>query len=285
MVKIAVLLYGYIADCQRLVRKQYSNFDHFSLLKSKIMIKTKPTFFEQFYQALQDVEGGYDLLAPKFDQSRYITPDEILVPFFEKLAAEKGAFDNGIDICCGSGAASTYLIKRCREEFTALDLSQGMLDQCEKKVNALNLATQKFFVKSDALDMPFENQFDVAVSFGAFGHILAKDEEQFIAQVHKILKPGGHLFFITTEQLPIWSISLWRQRLFNALIWVRNIIWRPKFIMYYLTFRLPKVKNKLESHGFKVEVLEDFKFESEKDKISDLMHLKYFKMVKAEKIA
>ena len=247
------------------------------------MIKAKPTFLELLQQSLQDVEGGYDLIAQKFDQSRYITPKEILEPFFEKLKKERGAFDSGIDICCGTGAASSYLVQLCQKKFTALDLSQGMLDQCEKKISELNLLDRTFFVKSNALNIPFEDQFDVAVSFGAFGHILVSEEKQFIAQVHKILKPGGQFFFITFGQLPFWSLSLWCQRIFNGILRIRNLIIRPKFIMYYLTFRLPEVKDKLEAGGFKVKVMDEFHLTTDKEKWSDLLPLKYYKMVVAEK--
>ena len=93
-------------------------------------LKTKPTFFELLQQSLQDVEGGYDLLAPKFDQSPYITPEVILGPFFQKIRAENNACDSGIDICSGTGAASMHLVKLCQKQFTALDLSQEMLNQC-----------------------------------------------------------------------------------------------------------------------------------------------------------
>ena len=244
--------------------------------------KAKPTFFELLRQSMRDVEGGYDLLAPKFDASRYITPEFILKPFFEKLQKEKGSFKNGIDVCCGTGAASLHLVKRCQENFTALDLSQKMLEQCKKKINHLNPKPKISFIKGNALNMPFREEFDVAVSFGAFGHILKRDEKTFIQQIHKILKPGGHFYFVTTTKLPWWSSSLWRARIFNAIISVRNFLIHPKFIMYYLTFRLPKVKNQLEEAGFEVIIFDDI-FKPDDENISDLMTLKYFKMVKAVK--
>ena len=245
--------------------------------------QVKPTFFELLRQSLQDVEGGYDLLASKFDATPYITPEVILRPFFKQLQEEKGAFEAGIDVCCGTGAASVHLSKLCSKQFTALDLSQGMLDQCKRKLQEQAAEVDLNFIKANALDMPFKEQFDVAVSFGAFGHIPVEEEDNFIRQVHKILKPGGHFFFITSGPLPWWSRSLWRQRIFNFVIGIRNLIIRPKFIMYYLTFRLPKVKEQLEANGFEVKVLE-LDFKDEKEFLSDLMTVKYYKMVSARKL-
>ena len=245
---------------------------------------SKPTFFELLYQSLQDVEGGYDLLAPKFDRSRYITPDEILQPFFEKLQKEKGSFDYGIDVCCGTGAASKFLVPLCQKAFTGLDLSQGMLQKCKTKLAQQYPDAIMNFIKANALEMPFENKFDVVVSFGAFGHILENEESLFIQQIHKILKPGGHFFFITTGPLRFWSLSLWRQKIFNGILRVRNFFITPKFIMYYLTFRLPEVKSKLENNGFKVTVFDNFITDDQQQNLSDLLPFKYSKMVMAEKM-
>ena len=35
---------------------------------------------------------------------------------------------------------------------------------------------------------------------------------------------------------------------------VRNLLWRPPFIMYYLSFLLPQARHLLERHGFEVTV-------------------------------
>ncbi len=243
----------------------------------------KPTLTELFKQALKDIEGGYDLLAPKFDQSRYITPSSVLNPFFDRLSQEVGTFNCGADWCCGTGAASVYLAQLCCQHFTALDLSQGMLDRCRAKVENLNLSIDCRFVKGDALQMNFEETFDVIVIFGAFGHIPREEEPTLIRNIHAALKPEGHFFFITTGRLPWWSFSLWRKRFFNFAIAIRNFFIRPPFIMYYLTFRLPEVQRHLETLGFEVMVYEDIDFSQGERRVSDLTPNHYFKMVGAKK--
>ena len=247
-----------------------------------IKSKAKPTFSELMKQALSNVEDGYNLLAPKFDATRYITPESILKPFFKKIKQERPEIKNGIDICCGTGAASLHLASLCKESFTAFDLSEGMLEQCRKKVEATDSVADLNFKIGNAIEMPFHSQFDLAVSFGAFGHILKEDEHPFISSIYNALVPGGDFYFITTGKLPIWSLSLWRQRIFNGVLRVRNFLLRPKFIMYYLTFRLPGVIGQLEQLGFEVTIL-DTCFQSETGKISDLMPIKYYRMVRARK--
>ena len=36
---------------------------------------------------------------------------------------------------------------------------------------------------------------------------------------------------------------------------VRNALWHPPFVMYYLTFLLPRARALLEARGFSLEVL------------------------------
>jgi hypothetical protein len=57
--------------------------------------------------------------------------------------------------------------------------------------------------------------------------------------------------------MPKWSSrGYWIARGFNAAMHVRNAVWRPPFIMYYLTFLLPKARILLEREGFEVRVEE-----------------------------
>lgn len=41
---------------------------------------------------------------------------------------------------------------------------------------------------------------------------------------------------------------------FNAAMRVRNALWKPPFVMYYLTFLVPRARALLEAEGFSVEV-------------------------------
>jgi hypothetical protein len=54
-------------------------------------------------QALSSVEGGYDLLAPKFDHTPFRTSDCVLDATADALRP-LGPFGRGLDVCCGTGA-------------------------------------------------------------------------------------------------------------------------------------------------------------------------------------
>jgi hypothetical protein len=78
-----------------------------------------------------------------------------------------------------------------------------------------------------------------------------------VTQIAQALRPGGKFVFVTSYLPSMGSLVYWLARGFNAAMHVRNFVWSPKFIMYYLTFLLPEVKQLLESAGFDVEVRGD----------------------------
>jgi SAM-dependent methyltransferase len=212
-----------------------------------------PTFRELAVQALSSTQRGYDLLAPKFDYTPFRTPDGILERIGEYLRG-MAPFAAGLDVCCGTGAAMRMLRPLCRDLVVGLDFSAGMLAEGRRRTADAPGTAALAFVRADALAMPFEGAFDVAVCLGALGHILRRDEGRFVDQVRRVLRPGGRFVFVTAYPPPWWSAAHWVMRAFNGAMRLRNMLLSPPFVMYYLTFLLPEVKRLLERHGFGVEV-------------------------------
>jgi ubiquinone/menaquinone biosynthesis C-methylase UbiE len=211
-----------------------------------------PTFYELAVQALSSTERGYDLLAPKFDYTPFRTPDWLL-SLVAQSVEPLAPFDSGLDICCGTGAGIALLRPLCRERVVGLDFSQGMLEVCRQRAADMPGTAPVELVRADALAMPFTSAFDVVVSFGAFGHILERDEPRFVAETARVLRPGGRFVFVTAYMPPITSPGYWMARAFNAAMHMRNFLVKPPFIMYYLTFLLPRVRRLLEHAGLVVE--------------------------------
>jgi SAM-dependent methyltransferase len=214
-----------------------------------------PSFWELTVQALSSTEKGYDLLAPKFDYTPFRTPDTILDQVAAQLA-ELGPFGSTLDVCCGTGAAMRVLRPLCRDRVVGLDRSAGMLAMARQRTADAPGTAALEFVRADALAMPFAGAFDLAVSFGAFGHILQRDQERFVAQVAAALRPGGRFVFVTARRPRLWSPIYWALRTFNGVMRLRNLLISPPFIMYYLTFTLPEVLTLLQQQGFDTEVHE-----------------------------
>jgi len=194
-------------------------------------------------QALSSVERGYDLLAPKFDHTPFRTPQVILDATAQALS-ELGPFSHGLDVCCGTGAGMKVLKSLCQGPITGVDFSAGMLAQAR---NAYPDAT---WVRADARALPFAGQFDLAVTFGALGHFLPAERPALFEGVYRALRPGGLLAFPIGTPSPRTSVSYWAALGFDLTMRVRNAVWRPPFVMYYRTNRLPAVCADLMAAGF-----------------------------------
>ncbi|MEV7726488.1 class I SAM-dependent methyltransferase [Streptomyces sp. NPDC087917] len=210
-----------------------------------------PSLRELTVQALSSVERGYDLLAPKFDLTPFRTPDRMLDAVEETLAQREGAaFGAGLDLCCGTGAALPMLRRLCRDRVTGVDLSAGMLAEAARAhPEGVEL------VRADALALPdpLGDSYDLAVSFGAFGHFLPAERPALFAEVHRALRPGGLFAFPVGAPLPLTSPVWWAVAGFDAAMRVRNAVWRPPFVMYYRTFPYGPVLADLRAAGFVVE--------------------------------
>jgi ubiquinone/menaquinone biosynthesis C-methylase UbiE len=212
-----------------------------------------PTFFELAQQALSSTERGYDLLAPKFDYTPFRTP-EWLLGIVASYLEKAGPFASGLDLCCGTGAGLEVLRPLCRERVVGIDFSQGMLKECRKKLAASPGEGAVELVRGNVLALPFDATFDVVVCFGSFGHVLPRDEPRFVAEIARVLRPGGRFVFVTSYLPPWWSRRWVLSRLFNAAMHFRNALLAPPFIMYYLTFLLPEVESLLRRHVLEVEM-------------------------------
>ncbi|MCY1083550.1 class I SAM-dependent methyltransferase [Archangium lansingense] len=215
-----------------------------------------PSFMELMQQGLSSMERGYDLLAPKFDYTPFRTPDDVLKASVE-LAGPAASVESALDVCCGTGAAMRHLRPLCHKRVVGVDLSQGMLDEARRRLTDAPGTAALEWVRGDALELPWREEFELVTSFGAFGHIPEEDEPRLVEAVHRVLKPGGRFLFVTGEEPSRLRPGYWLARAFNTAMRVRNAVWKPPFVMYYLTFLLPRARALLEAQGFQVDVHAD----------------------------
>ncbi|GAA1420071.1 class I SAM-dependent methyltransferase [Streptomyces thermospinosisporus] len=210
-----------------------------------------PSLRELAVQALSSVQRGYDLLAPKFDATPFRTPDAVLDATASALQ-RMGPFGTGLDLCCGTGAGIGVLQRVCRERVTGADFSAGMLAVARRRVRGAGPPVD--LVRADARALPFGPAFDLVVSFGAFGHFLPSERPRLFAQVRSVLRPGGRFVFPVAAPARPGSPEYWMLLGFDAVMRVRNAVWRPPFVMYYRTMPFGALRRELSGAGFRVRL-------------------------------
>lgn len=106
-----------------------------------------------------------------------------------------------IDVGCGTGRHAIELTKR-GYSVTGIDLSEAQLRKAREKSERENLKI-KFF-KQDARDLPYHNQFDVAIMLCEGGFPLMETDEmnyEILKNVTKSLKDSGKFIFTTLNGL------------------------------------------------------------------------------------
>ena len=213
-----------------------------------------PTLRELAVQALSSTMRGYDLLAPKFDLTPYRTPDRVLEAVADEVRP-LGQFGRGLDVCCGTGAGVGVLRTLCQERVTGVDFSAGMLDVARAADRGETGGPMVDWVRADALALPFARVFDLALSFGAFGHFLPEERPALFGQVYAALRPGGLFVFPVGAPPVVGSRAYWSLLGFDLAMRTRNALWRPPFVMYYRTFPLAGVVDDLVQTGFTLRLL------------------------------
>jgi len=106
-----------------------------------------------------------------------------------------------IDIGCGTGRHSIELTER-GYKVIGIDLSESQLEQAKVKAKAQNL--QIDFQKHDARNLPFKNEYDLAIMLceGAFS-LMETDEMNYeiLQSAANSLKAAGKLIFTTLNGL------------------------------------------------------------------------------------
>jgi len=110
------------------------------------------------------------------------------------IAAELVAGKTVLDIACGEGYGSNLLSKTA-QSVSGVDIAVTVIEHATKKYKSSNLS----FSTGSVERIPFADQhFDCVVSFETLEH--TDQHEQMLAEVKRVLKPGGLLLISTPDK-------------------------------------------------------------------------------------
>jgi demethylmenaquinone methyltransferase/2-methoxy-6-polyprenyl-1,4-benzoquinol methylase len=148
------------------------------------------------------VNSMFDRISGVYDRmNRVMTAG--LDQTWRERAADRARLEPGqraLDICCGTGDLALALAKRTgpEGEVTGADFSRPMLEIARDKAAGAGVS-QVEFEWADALELPYEDESFDAVTI-AFGARNLADLPRGLAEMHRVLKPGGRLAILEITQ-------------------------------------------------------------------------------------
>ncbi|MDR2389322.1 MAG: bifunctional demethylmenaquinone methyltransferase/2-methoxy-6-polyprenyl-1,4-benzoquinol methylase UbiE [Tannerellaceae bacterium] len=146
----------------------------------------------------REIEAMFDSIAATYDALNHILSAGVdrrwrakginyLRPFSPKRI---------LDVATGTGDLAIAMHKTLSpQQITGVDLSEKMMEKGKKKADKAGCSPPIVFERQDCLSLTYaDNSFDAVTS--AFGVRNFEHLEKGIAEMYRVLKPGGHLMIL-----------------------------------------------------------------------------------------
>ncbi len=134
-----------------------------------------------------EVSGMFDHVAPGYDRTNAVLSvgNTALWRIATTRAIDPKPGERILDIACGTGT-STLPLARAGATVVGVDFSPQMIAEAQKRHPKIE------FREADAMKLPFgDDEFDaVTISFGLRN---VQEPKQALAEMYRVLKPGGRL--------------------------------------------------------------------------------------------
>jgi SAM-dependent methyltransferase len=149
-------------------------------------MNAQPTPQDPFLQFKQSQKQGWAYFSPL---------ESLTIPQAPRLVrhARVRSGDRLLDVGCGTGVVAITAAKQ-GAHVAGIDLTPELLERARQNSNISEVTID--WREGDAENLPFDaGSFDVVVS--QFGHIFAPRPEVAVAEMLRVLKPGGTIAFST----------------------------------------------------------------------------------------
>ena len=100
----------------------------------------------------------------------------------------KGTVIRALDTGCGTGGMLSWLSRYTSDRVVGIDLSQTALGFCRAR-------DQRELTRGSVAQLPFaDSSFELVTSFDVLQHVLDKGDVRAIAEIYRVLRPGGVAF-------------------------------------------------------------------------------------------
>lgn len=139
--------------------------------------RTLEMFGDQLAATYDTLRAASDAVAPLVDTAKFRPGDRVL------------------DVCTGTGAVALLAASAVGPAGSVVgtDLSTSMIDEAAKKAASLGTTNVEFAV-GDAEDLEFGDASFDTVTCG-LGIFFLPNQQQALAEWHRVLKPGGKVYF------------------------------------------------------------------------------------------
>jgi demethylmenaquinone methyltransferase/2-methoxy-6-polyprenyl-1,4-benzoquinol methylase len=164
-----------------------------------------------------------------------------------------------LDLATGSGDVAFALARGLPApvQITGMDFCQPMLDEAEQKKKAARNPRYDAvgFRQGDGLALPLADaSFDaITISFGLRN---MADRAKALAEMHRVLRPGGHLYVLEFSQPHVWLRPFYYFYLLRVSPWIAGLVTGERSAYEYLGASIekfptrPQLSEELRSAGF-----------------------------------
>ncbi len=150
----------------------------------------------------KQVEQMFDNISGNYDDLNRVISFGTDVKWRKKVIALVSAQNpkSILDIATGTGDLAIQMAPIKAERIVGLDLSEGMLKVGRKKIAAKNLDNRIEMIQGDSEALPFDDDAFNAITV-AFGVRNFENLEKGLAEIYRVLKPGG-IFVVLETSVP-----------------------------------------------------------------------------------